>query len=209
MVNLQHQGIWTIWRWVRSAITVRCSYCYEFNELGNKAKIKIDNFVSFFSNVRRYALANDLDSVSFVWHGGEPLLIKLDYYREIGKIQKDIFGDEIRFWNSVQTNLTILTKSHIDFLKSKEFFSRIGVSFDVFGDQRVDIKGALRTDVVLKNMQTLIDQRIGFGAISVLRPGLNRVGSKNAFVLSVALSIRSRVRLRGALPLTSCCMSKS
>ena len=47
-------------------------------------------------------------------------------------------------------------------------FEGVGVSFDVYGDQRVDKQGNLRTETVLSNMQQLVDRRIPFGAISVL-----------------------------------------
>jgi uncharacterized protein len=83
-------------------------------------------------------------------------------------MQKEVFGTELKYINSVQTNLTVLTDRHIEFLKGEEFFQDTGVSFDVYGEQRVDTKGQLRTDMVLANMQKLVDNRISFGAIAVL-----------------------------------------
>jgi len=68
----------------------------------------------------------------------------------------------------VQTNLTILTDRHLEFLKSQSFFQALGISFDVHGDQRVDTRGQLRTEQVLHNLQKLIDCQIPFGAIAVL-----------------------------------------
>lgn len=147
---------------------LRCTYCYEFNELSNKSRISIANIARMFSQVRHAVDARVISGVEFVWHGGEPLLIPVDYYREIAVLQDETFDDPDTFQNVTQTNLTVLTGKHIEFLKSKEFFQGIGVSFDLFGDQRVDVKGRLRNSVVMMNMERLIEHGIEFGAISVL-----------------------------------------
>ena len=147
---------------------LRCDYCYEFNELSDKTRMSLVNIERMLRNLRSAIDAGGISGIEFIWHGGEPLLVSLDYYRKIGEFQNDIFANKEDYQNFVQTNLTILTDRHIDFLKSGNFFDRIGVSFDVFGGQRVDTKGKLRDGDVLANMQTLIDNGIDFGAISVL-----------------------------------------
>jgi len=147
---------------------LRCSYCYEFLDLGKKTRISLDAFERMFRNIAENARLAKLDTIEFVWHGGEPFLIPLDYYRAIHALQREIFADKLTISNMAQTNLTILTDRHIEFLKSKTFFSSIGVSFDVYGDQRVDIRGRPSHQAVLANMQTLIDNEIEFGVIVVL-----------------------------------------
>jgi uncharacterized protein len=147
---------------------LRCTYCYEFNELGNKQRMSLDLISRIFENIASHVLPNQYQWVSFVWHGGEPFLIPLEYYESIGRLQRDIFGDKIEVWNVAQTNLTIMTPRHLEFLKSQRFFRYIGISFDVLGNQRVDMQGRQKNDVVLDNMQKLIDHRIPFGAIAVL-----------------------------------------
>ena len=108
------------------------------------------------------------ERVKFIWHGGEPFMIKLAYYEEIGRLQQSLLESHFHYWNTAQTNLTILTAAHIRFLKERRLFEEIGISFDVYGDQRVDIRGQSSTTRVLANMQTLIDNDITFGAITVL-----------------------------------------
>ena len=149
---------------------LRCDYCYEYNDLGDKRRLSLTQLRRLFETAARHAVANGHDSVSFVWHGGEPFLIPLDYYEEIHRLQQDVFGG-VPFWNSVQTNLTVLTDRHIACLKERRLFRGIGVSFDVLGDLRVDTKGRTRTETVLDNMQRLIDNGIRFGAIAVLARG--------------------------------------
>jgi len=147
---------------------LRCTYCYEYAELGLKHRMSLDQIATMFRHAADYALAHKLEELSFVWHGGEPFMVPLETYEAIGELQREIFGDRIAYHNLVQTNLTVLTDKHLEFLRSKRFFAGIGVSFDVYGDQRVDIKGRQKCDTVLANMQRLIEADVPFGAITVL-----------------------------------------
>ena len=147
---------------------LRCSYCYEFKELANKQRMALDDIRRMFVAMREHALASSLEDIEFVWHGGEPLLIPLDYYIAIQAIQKEVFPANLKVTNTTQTNLTILTDRHLDFLKTGGFFDGIGISFDVYGDQRVDAQGKLRTDTILANLRKLAQNGIQYGAITVL-----------------------------------------
>ena len=146
---------------------LRCDYCYEFPHLGDKARISLDQIRAAFQNIKSSIDELAIEFADFIWHGGEPFLVPLEFYEQVNLIQKDIFGSKFKYKNSVQTNLTILTDRHIEFLAGG-FFEDIGVSFDVYGDQRVDTRGRSRTDTVRANMRKLIDHKIHFGAIAVL-----------------------------------------
>ena len=147
---------------------LRCTYCYEYRELANRQRMSLDAIARMFENIARHVAAHACEFVSFVWHGGEPFMIPLSYYDEIRELQESYFPKALQVHNAVQTNLTIMTERHLDYLKSGAFFSGLGVSFDVHGDQRVDTRGQLKTGLVLNNLQKLIDAGISFGAIAVL-----------------------------------------
>jgi uncharacterized protein len=83
-------------------------------------------------------------------------------------MQEDILDGKVKYSNAVQTNLTVLTEGHLSLLGEGGVFGSLGISFDVFGDQRIDTRGKLRTDTILANMQKLKDAQIPFGAITVL-----------------------------------------
>jgi len=146
---------------------LRCDYCYEFPHLGDKARMGPDQVRAAFQNIKGSINQLAIESADFIWHGGEPFLVPLEFYEQVNLIQKDIFGTEFKYINSVQTNLTVLTERHIEFLE-RGFFGDIGVSFDVCGDQRIDTAGRSRTDLVRANIHKLIDHQIRFGAIAVL-----------------------------------------
>jgi uncharacterized protein len=152
---------------------LRCSYCYEYPHLGDKARISLDNLEKLFRHVSALDLGDgpadpDADMFSFIWHGGEPFMVRLAYYDAIGALQDAVIDDRVTYHNSVQTNLTVLTDAHIEHIEEKRFFHEVGFSFDVYGDQRVDALGRASTARVLKNLQRVRDHGIAIGAIAVL-----------------------------------------
>jgi uncharacterized protein len=146
---------------------LRCDYCYEFPHLHKKARMSLDQIRAAFQNIKNSINELAIERASFIFHGGEPFLVPLEFYEQVDLIQKSIFGTEFKYRNSVQTNLTVLTNRHIEFLKGG-FFQNAGVSFDVYGDQRVDTKGKSSADMVRSNMRKLIDHEIPFNTIAVL-----------------------------------------
>lgn len=145
---------------------LRCDYCYEFAHLADKRRMSLDNIRAMFTNIANGIEVLQTEQARFVWHGGEPLLIPIEFYEQVGVIQKQVLGG-LPYTNALQTNLTVLTERHIAFLKGG-LFDDVGISFDVYGDQRVDTAGKLRTDTVLANLQKLIDNDIRFCGIAVL-----------------------------------------
>src|SRR5262249_27217641 len=122
---------------------------------------------------------------------GEPLLIPVSFYDEIAQLQKAAFGDDISYSNSAQSNLTVLTERQIEWLKNKTLLQSLGISFDVFGDQRVDKLGRTRTQTIAANMQKLVDNDIDLGAIAVLsRSTLAHVRQIYEFYDSLRVGVR-------------------
>jgi uncharacterized protein len=153
---------------------LRCSYCYEFPYLANKHVMPLTKISALIDHVASYEfdtetpLAGD-DGYEFIWHGGEPFMVPIEHYERIGELQRQKLGP-LAYTNVTQTNLTILTDRHLDWLKRETFIKRggLGFSFDVYGDQRRDIRGQRTTQKVLKNLKTLMDNGIPAGAITVL-----------------------------------------
>ncbi len=63
---------------------------------------------------------------TFIWHGGEPLLMGIDFYREAIDVQGSIDGHI--FSNDIQTNGTLLTEGYLDFFEQYHF--NVGLSLD-------------------------------------------------------------------------------
>ena len=58
--------------------------------------------------VREYIAASPGPVVAFVWHGGEPTLAGLDFYRRAVELQRQYLPDGWECWNNLQTNGTLL-----------------------------------------------------------------------------------------------------
>jgi uncharacterized protein len=128
--------------------------------------MRLEQLEEMFKHIRDHYVGTSR-RMDFVWHGGEPLLLKPSFYREVADLQHGILGPAgIPFTNSVQTNLSFLTDDLVECLKSS--YTHVGVSIDLFGGQRVNTAGQCAEENVLANMQILKDAEVRFGCITVL-----------------------------------------
>ena len=69
---------------------LRCTYCYEFEELDDRRRISLDGWRSILESARWYQHELELQhpdeeiTTRFVWHGGEPSMLPLGYF-EVGQ----------------------------------------------------------------------------------------------------------------------------
>jgi uncharacterized protein len=147
---------------------LRCSYCYEYPDLGDKTRMSIAQLERLFIHVADYYRSIETPtSIRFAWHGGEPLLIPPEYYRKAFELQRAIFAGwphEVK--NYVQTNLTVLDDDRIALLRDE--FDGVGVSLDLFSGLRVNKAGVCQEDRTLKNMDRAFSAGVQLGAITVL-----------------------------------------
>ncbi len=173
---------------------LRCRYCYEYAELGNREAIALEQLTQMFHNIASYYQQLDFPvDIEFVWHGGEPLLLPPDYYWQAFAIQNQIFGglaNNITVTNVVQTNLTILNDERIRLLR--DGFDGVGVSIDLFGGLRVNSKGIDSQDRVLANIDRLQAENISIGCITVLTK-LNLPYLKEIYTFYKTLNLPFRV----------------
>ena len=144
---------------------LRCRYCYEFTSLGDRTRMTLDEVERFFRHVTEYYRGSE-KIMHFVWHGGEPLLAGPDFFSRLRDLQDKILTPAgLCYTNGIQTNLTFLNKRQLACLAQ---FDNVGVSIDLFGDQRVDARGRLSEARTIAGMQQLQDVDIKFGCITVL-----------------------------------------
>ena len=68
-----------------------------------------------------------MDSVLFTWHGGEPLLRSLDFYKKAMALQRK-YARGKHIDNAIQTNGTLLTDEWCDFFAQNHWL--VGISID-------------------------------------------------------------------------------
>jgi len=72
--------------------------------------------------------ASSGDMVLFTWHGGEPLLAGIDFYKKAVDLQKKHLPQGKKFVNAIQTNATLINDEWCNFFTENKF--SVGISFD-------------------------------------------------------------------------------
>jgi uncharacterized protein len=156
---------------VGSACNLDCSYCYYLD----KAPTIYDNRQPLMSlelleeYTRQYIEANEVPEVSFVWHGGEPLMAGIDYYRRAVEFQGKYAGNK-RVVNSLQTNGTLLNADWCRFFHDYHFL--IGISIDgprnIHDAYRVNKAGRPTFDKVMAGVNQMAQFRVEYNTLSVV-----------------------------------------
>ncbi|MVU82806.1 radical SAM protein [Nocardia sp. ET3-3] len=150
---------------------LRCRYCYEYPELGNRAAMSRAQVSAMYRTLRDHLDVVDArdglaTGLHFVWHGGEPLMQPAEFYWQTWADQREIFGERIPVRNSVQTNLVLLDDERRRLLLHG--FDSVGVSLDVIGGLRVNLAGRDSQRRVTGNLDRLVADGGRVGCISVL-----------------------------------------
>ena len=106
-----------------------CKYCYylEKNKLYPTAQRHLMNDEMLEQFTREYIEAQTMNQVLFTWHGGEPLLRSIDFYRKALSLQQKYAGGR-RIDNVIQTNGTLLTDEWCEFFAQNHWL--VGISID-------------------------------------------------------------------------------
>ena len=111
-----------------SLCNLDCHYCYYLDKAeiyhGRQPRMSEDMLETL---TKQYIESNDVPEVTFNWHGGEPLVMGLDFYRKAVEFQRK-FADGKIIHNTLQTNGTLITSEWADFFRENDFL--IGVSID-------------------------------------------------------------------------------
>ena len=148
-----------------------CKYCYylEKNKLYQTSHqhLMTDEMLEQFT--REYIEAQTMPQVLFTWHGGEPLMRSIDFYKKALALQKKYaHGKQID--NVIQTNGTLLTDEWCEFFSQNHWL--VGISID--GPQkyhdhyRVTPAGKPSWEKVMQGIQLLKKHRVEWNAMAVV-----------------------------------------
>ena len=140
---------------VGASCNLNCSYCYYLhNEVSDRKKITHEHLEKVISS---YLQSGQGKIFSFVWHGGEPCLAGLDFYKEFISLQKKYLPAGAECWNNLQSNALLLNEEWCAFLKKEKF--DVGISIDgirlVHDTYRRDPAGNATYDKVAEKIQLL------------------------------------------------------
>jgi len=101
---------------------LNCNYCYASTE--SLEDMSIETLESALTNLLGF---ENSPGISFIWHGGEPLLRGFSFFERIVELQSSITTKR-EFLNGVQTNGTLLDEQWLNFFETNRF--RVSSSLD-------------------------------------------------------------------------------
>ncbi|MGM9508046.1 radical SAM protein [Larkinella sp. GY13] len=157
---------------------LRCSYCHDWRSRGTVISFEIlANIVAKAFRAKRYKVIN------FIWHGGEPLLLGIDFFRRALSLQQAFIQEGQYVLNSVQINGTLLTEEWCDFFRKNHF--QVGVSVDgpeeIHNRNRSFASGKGSFQQVIKSIDLLKEYGIGHGVLLVLNENTKRLPAPEIF----------------------------
>ena len=153
------------------ACNLRCSYCYYLDKESlspkNSSNRMSDATLELFTE--QYINAQPGEQVLFTWHGGEPLLLGVEYYRKALRLQRT-YGRNRQIDNTLQTNGVLLTEEWCKFFKENNFL--IGISIDgpehCHNQYRRTIQNNGSFQQVLNGIKLLQKHEVEFNVLSVV-----------------------------------------
>ena len=163
------QGIHVVAKPIGPLCNLNCEYCFY---LEKQALFKPDEKYRMADDVLLAFIANYINSqptpvVEFVWQGGEPTLLGIDFYKRVMELQKPFSGTKT-ITNSLQTNGTLLDAEWCRFLKSHNFM--VGISLDgpkeIHDRYRRDRQGNGTFDRVMQGLRLLQEHKIDYNVLA-------------------------------------------
>ena len=171
-----------------------CDYCN--NRRKKSSTLNFEKLVALVEN----AISTDkFDQFSFIFHGGEPLLLGINYYQRILLLQNLCRTEKQKIKNIIQTNGTLIDNDWISFFKANDI--SIGISMDgpieIQNKHRKYKDGKETFHDVNRSLQKLKNREMSFGVLSVVT---NEVLNSNSHDF-IAFFMDRGVSNLGLLPL--------
>ncbi|KKK39124.1 anaerobic sulfatase-maturase [Mesobacillus campisalis] len=167
--HLQTEGFHMLAKPSGPICNLDCHYCFYTEKEAlftgtNHFRMSDETLEKFIS---QYIKAQNSPEIPFVWQGGEPTLMGLEFYKKVVVLQqKHAEGKKIT--NSLQTNGTLLTEEWCQFLAKHDFL--VGLSLDgpefIHDHYRVDRGGKPTFHKVLKALHMLKKYKVSYNVLT-------------------------------------------
>ncbi len=174
MNNMLHPFSWPIQMMAKpvgARCNLACDYCYYLGKTNLSRETKppqmSEETLEIF--IREYLSLPLQQHVVFNWHGGEALLLPVEFYQKALDLQKK-YGQGRQVENCIQTNGTLLTDEWCAFFRKNNFL--VGISVDgppEFHDRYRKAKnGNPSFQKVIRGLQLLKKHRVDFNIMAVV-----------------------------------------
>jgi len=163
------QGIHVVAKPIGPVCNLGCEYCFYLEKqslfpAGEQYRMS-DAVLSAF--VRSYVTSQPTPEVEFVWQGGEPTLLGIDFFRKVVDLQGP-FAHQKTISNSIQTNGIMLDDEWCEFLRINGFM--VGLSLDgpreIHDRYRRDRQGGGSFDRVMRGLRLLQEHGVEYNVLA-------------------------------------------
>ena len=180
-----------------------CRYCYA--DVTGAGVMSRRTLTTALAKTARYAEEQGFREIHILWHGGEPLLAGLGFFRDALQIL-DGMASGLRFQHYLQTNGLLLDHDFGAFFRDHEF--QVGVSLDgpqaLHDSMRIGADGLGTQAAVLEKVRLLEEQgvSVGFNAV-VTRRSLGQEQAIYRFFQDLGYGFRVNPMIPGQNPESS------
>jgi uncharacterized protein len=177
---------------VGALCNMACRYCYYLGkkELYPRAESfrMSDDLLDDY--IHQHLLASRMDPVMFAWHGGEPTLLGIEYFRRIVEIQTKYRTGRRQIVNCIQTNGMLIDEAWCRFFSANRF--HVGLSMDgpreLHDASRITTSGDPTHKQVLHAFTLLKRHRVSFDILCVVHAGnVRRPGAVYRFFRDIGV----------------------
>ena len=155
---------------VGSLCNLDCDYCYYLGKAdlygGRQPKMSDELLERYIS---QYIESIQVSTVTFCWHGGEPLLAGIDFYEKAVALQNKYKGNK-QIENSLQTNGLLINPDWCNFFRENNFL--IGLSLDgpkeIHDAYRHDRGGHPTFDRVMQGLEMMAVNGVEYNTLSTI-----------------------------------------
>lgn len=144
-----------------------CRYCYGRDNHAAGAEMTTEEAMRGIDFATEYAKVAGARSITFCWHGGEPLLMADQLPSLIDHANAACSAQGIKAVHGTQTNATLLTPSTYGLIR-KYFGGFVGVSLDLYSPYRTYPDGRTSTNTAIDNLDRALAAGLQCGAINLI-----------------------------------------
>ncbi|MGE4403440.1 MAG: anaerobic sulfatase maturase [Desulfobulbus sp.] len=172
-IECAEQGLHILAKPIGPLCNLNCEYCFYLEKqvlFGADEHYRMsDEILSTF--ITQYITTQTTPAVEFVWQGGEPTMLGLEFFKKVVALQQPFVGTKT-ITNALQTNGTLLDDAWCRFLKRHNFM--VGISLDgpreIHNRYRRNRQGKGSFDAVMRGLKLLQKHGVEYNVmVSVAR----------------------------------------